>query len=236
MKEQKKGKSTKKSSWNWTKIGMVVFGVAFVFIMIFSSLGMGWLTSMKPAVTGDVAQVSYTIRDSQNRPVLTSDLRLYNATIEKGDIIMMTSVLNVPVNATSENKIIIIPAYIQGYSANAGLLVYEWDIIAKDLLGMKTGESKTITFPMLDGVEMQMTAEEFNQLFNQTGYDFNTFTLNDQILLPMVNQPNINLDDTDTPDDYFLRVGYIREKTNDTITINYAYSTAEINLVQLNNR
>ena len=236
MKEQKKGKSTKKSSWNWTQIGMVVFGVAFVFIMIFSSLGMGWLTSMKPAAAGDVAQVSYTIRDSQNRPVLTSDLRLYNATIEKGDIIMMTSVLNVPVNATSENKIIIIPAYIQGYSANAGLLVYEWDIIAKDLLGMKTGESKTITFPMLDGVEMQMTAEEFNQLFNQTGYDFNTFKLNDQILLPMVNQPNINFDDTDTPDDYFLRVGYIREKTNDTITINYAYSTAEINLVQLNNR
>jgi hypothetical protein len=236
MKAEKKGKSTKKSSWNWTKIAMVVFGVAFVFIMIFSSLGMGWLTSMKPAVAGDVAQVGYTIRDSQNRPVLTSDLRLYNATIEKGDIVMMTSVLNVPVDSGSDNKIVIIPAYIQGYSANAGLLVYEWDVLAKDLLGMKTGEMKTITFPVLDGVEMQMTAEEFNQLFNQTGYDFNMFKQNDQILLPMVDQPNINLDDTETPDTYFLRVGYIREKTNDTITINYAYSTAEINLMRLNNR
>jgi hypothetical protein len=236
MKAQKKGKTTKKSSWNWTKIAMVVFGVAFVFIMIFSSLGMGWLTSMKPAVAGDVGQVGYTIRDSQNRPVLTSDLRLYNATIEKGDIIMMTSVLNVPVDTGSENKIVIIPAYIQGYSANSGLLSYEWDVIAKDLVGMKSGESKTITFPMLDGVEMQMTAEEFNQLFNQTGYTFNTFKLNDQILLPMVNQPTINLDDTEIPEEFFLRVGYIKEKTNDTITIDYAYSTAEINLMRLNNR
>lgn len=236
MKAQKKGKTSKKPSLNWTKIAMVVFGVAFVFIMIFSSLGMGWLTSMKPATAGDVAQVSYSIRDSQSRPVMTSDIRLYNATIEKGDIIMMTSVLNVPVNATNENKIVIIPAYIQGYSANAGLLVYEWDIIAKDLQGMKTGESKTITFPMLDGVEMQMTAEEFNQLFNQTGYNFDSFKQNDQILLPMVNQPTISLDDTEVPEDYFLRVGYIKEKTNDTLTIDYAYSTAEINLMALNNR
>jgi hypothetical protein len=89
---------------------------------------------------------------------------------------------------------------------------------------------------MLDGVEMQMTAEEFNQLFNQTGYTFNTFKLNDQILLPMVNQPTINLDDTEIPEEFFLRVGYIKEKTNDTITIDYAYSTAEINLMRLNNR
>jgi hypothetical protein len=236
MKAQKKGKSTKKSSWNWTKTAMVVFGVAFVFIMIFTSLGTGWLTSMKPAASGDVALIDYTIRDSQNRPVLTSNMRLYNATIEKGDIIMLTSQVNIPVNTSSNDKIVIIPAYIQGYSANSGLLVYEWDTLAKDLLGMKTTESKTVTFPVLDGVEMQMTAEEFNQLFNQTGYDFNMFKQNDQILLPMVDQPNINLDDTETPDNYFLRVGYIKEKTNDTLTINYAYSTAEINLMRLNNR
>lgn len=215
---------------------MVVGGVAFVFVMIFTSLGMGWLTSMKPAVTGDVGTIDYTIRDSQNRPVLTSNMRLYNATIEKGGIIMLTSALNIPIDSTNENKIIIIPAYIQGYSANSGLLVYEYDTLSKDLLGMKSGELKTISFPQLDGVEMQMTAEEFNQLFNQTGYNFNTFKQNDQILLPMVDQPNINLDDSETPDTYFLRVGYIKEKTNDTLTIDYAYSTAEINLIRLNNR
>jgi hypothetical protein len=236
MKPQKKGKPAKKSNWNWTKTLMVVGGVAFVFVMIFTSLGMGWLTSMKPAVTGDVGTIDYTIRDSQNRPVLTSNMRLYNATIEKGGIIMLTSALNIPIDSTNENKIIIIPAYIQGYSANSGLLVYEYDTLSKDLLGMKSGELKTISFPQLDGVEMQMTAEEFNQLFNQTGYNFNTFKQNDQILLPMVDQPNINLDDSETPDTYFLRVGYIKEKTNDTLTIDYAYSTAEINLIRLNNR
>ncbi len=92
----------------------------------------------EPRGRRDVGQVGYTIRDSQNRPVLTSDRRLYNATIEKGDIIMMTSVLNA-LSTGSENKIVIIPAYIQGYSANSGLLSYEW-MSSQRPRGMKSGK------------------------------------------------------------------------------------------------
>ena len=84
-KEKSRSTTKKSSNWNGTKIALVVVGVAFVVFMIVSSLGMSWMSSLKGAKPGDIATISYTIFDDKNRPIVTTNLDLYNQTTKKGE-------------------------------------------------------------------------------------------------------------------------------------------------------
>lgn len=89
MTSRKKGKNTSGSrkpgsGLNWTKAAMIIGGIAFVVIMIVSSLGSHWLVGMKPAGDGDVAYCDVTLKDSEGRTVFTTSERIFNAALEQG--------------------------------------------------------------------------------------------------------------------------------------------------------
>ncbi|MBP1929700.1 hypothetical protein J2741_002247 [Methanolinea mesophila] len=230
-KKKTSGQKGKKTSWNSTKILMVVFGVGFVIFMILSSLGMGWLAGLRPASAGDSVMIDYTIQDNQGMPVLTSNPRIFNATLDQGRLCILTNYLIVPVNSTSGSVVYTFPDATG--TAQVGIFSSEYNSLASAIAGMKDGETKVVSFPDKDGLSWNMTIENFQSI----GGNYTTARVGDEVLMNFAKNPEINVDDTQpTPDNYYYRIGYIKEKTADGVIIDFGYSQIQLDVLRINNR
>jgi hypothetical protein len=231
MKSGKSGKPTKKSGsgFPWTKVVIVIACVAFAGIMIMSSLGTGWLVTMKPAKNGDLVNVDLTLKDEFGRPVFTTDQRIYNATLQQGTLVLLAAPMNMRVNITSGELIVPEVAFLPGTGqVSFAFLGPEYDQIAQGLVGMKEGEARTITFVEDPAFQRSITPEEFSQM----GGNFTEATRGEQLVLGFTTSPMIAAENNTTPQ-YALRIVPIIDKTSDNITVNYGYSSADINILKL---
>lgn len=231
MSAQEKAKKKKKaaSSWNAKKIGIIIVCVAFAVIMVVSSLGSGWLLSLNPIKSGDSVIVGVTFYDGMNRPVLTTNPRIFNASLDAGEIIWMCGQLSMRANETSQKQLISIPCYNYYYGESKfALFSPEWDTIAMNVDGLRKGENKKVLLPSLQGFERNMTAEEFDGI----GGNFTTVGIGDQIILAFAENPTVNLDENVTPE-YVIRTAYVTGKSAESVRVNYAYPVAEISLIQV---
>jgi hypothetical protein len=228
-KEKSKDKSKKPSTWTGKKIALVIIGVAFAVFMIVSSLGISWMTSLKGSETGDMATISYTIYDDLNRPIVTSNAKLYNDTLMKGGTIFYSNQLQVPVNVATTTNITRIPVVYQQYQTYFGMFRDETNLISQGLSGMKVNEQKRISLVMQkDPLETQMTAEQFSILVKPV----NETQVNEQIILALTDHPQINLDNT-TPVDQYMRTFYIKGISEDAVDMKYGYSAADVQIISL---
>jgi len=234
MTSSKKGKNTpgtKKSGtgFNWTKAAMVIFGVSFVVIMIVTSLGTGWLVKMKPAQSGDVAYCDVTLKDDRGRTVFTTNQRIFNATLEQGNLAWLASPMAVPVNVTTENLVEPIPAYFPEVGQTSfAFLGPEYNQIAEGLTGMNEGESRRIPFEQNTGFQREMAEEEFAGI----GGNFTEVQVGDQLIFGFTTAPMIGAEDNTTPG-YALRTVTVSNKTANTVTVVYGYSAADISILRL---
>ncbi len=230
-KKKSSGQKGKKSSWNTTKIAMMVFGVGFVVIMILGSLGMGWLTGLRPATAGDSVMIDYTVQDNQGMPVLTSNPRIFNATLDQGRLCILTGYLIVPVNSTSGSIVYTFPDATG--TAQVGLFSSEYNSISSGIAGMKDRETREISFPDRDGLTWNMSIEDFHAI----GGNYTNARIGDEVLMNFAKNPEINVDNsTPTPDNYYYRVGYIKERTADGVVIDFGYSKIQLDVLSINNR
>jgi len=231
-KEKSRNTTKKSSNWNGTKIALVVVGVAFVVFMIVSSLGMSWMSSLKGAKPGDIATISYTIFDDKNRPIVTTNLDLYNQTTKKGDKVFYSNTLKVPVGTNITTNVSRIPVLYQQYQTYFGLFSDEMNLISQGLVGVKQNEQKTISLVMpQDPLETTMTPDQFSKLIGPVNETF----VNDQIILALTANPQINLDNT-TPVDQYMRTFYVRNISPDGVDMKYGYSTIEFQVIGLNTK
>jgi hypothetical protein len=226
MKSGKSGKPAKKASKsvNWAKIVIVLVCILFAGIMIMSTLGTNWLVTTKPLGNGDVAAIDVTLKDAYNRPVFTTDQRLYNATIQNGGLVMLAAPMNIPVNITTENLIDPVNAFLPGTGATSfAFLGPEYNDIAEGIVGMKQGEKKTISFTQNPAFQRSLTPAEFAQI----GGNFTMSKIGDQLILGFTTSPMIAAENN-TSSQYALRTVPITGKTDDNLTINYGYTSADI--------
>jgi len=233
MKPNNKGKSKEKakkaSTWTGKKIALVIIGVLFVIFMIVSSLGISWLTSLKGTEPGDVATVAYTIYDDQNRPIVTTNVKLYNDTLNKGGTVFYSNPLQVPVNVTTMTNVTRIPVQYQDYQTNFGLFRDEMNLIATGLSGMKLNEQKRISLVMpKDSLETMVSADQFALLVKPV----NETRVNEQIVLALTDNPQINLDNT-TPVDQYMRTFYVKGISPEGLDMKYGYSTIDLQILSL---
>jgi len=234
MPSSKKGKNTtgtrkSGSGFNWTKAAMVIGGIGFVMVMIVTSLGSGWLVGMKPAQSGDVAYCDVTLKDDQGRTVFTTSERIFNATLERGNLAWLAAPMAIPVNITTENLIEPIPAYFPGGGQTSfAFLGPEYNDIAEGLIGMKDGESRRIPFEQNTGFQREMTEEEFAGI----GGNFTEAKVGDQLIFGFTTPPMIGADDNTTPG-YALRTVTVSNKTGNTVAVVYGYSAADVTILRL---
>ena len=234
MTSSKKGKNTpgaKKSGAgvNWTRAAMVILGVGFVVVMIVTSLGTGWLVGMKPAQSGDVAYCDVTLKDEQGRTVFTTNQRIWNATLEQGNLAWLANPMAVPVNLSTENLVEPIPAYFPGGGQTSfAFLGPEYNQIAVSLIGMKEGETRRIPFEETTSFQREMTEEEFAGI----GGNFTEARAGDQLIFGFTTSPMISADDNTTPG-YALRTVTVTNKSEETVTVVYGYSAADVTILRL---
>jgi hypothetical protein len=231
-KEKSKEKTKKASTWTGTKIVLIVVCVLFAIFMIVSSLGVSWLTSLKGTESGDVATVAYTIYDDQNRPIVTTNQKLYNDTLNNGGTIFYSNPLQVPVNVTTMTNVTRIPVVYQQYQTYFGLFRDEINLISTGLSGMKLNEEKRISLVMpQDPLETQVDPDQFALLVKPV----NETRLNEQIVLALQDHPQINLDNT-TPVDQYMRTFYVKGISPEGLNMKYVYSTIDVQVINLKTR
>lgn len=228
-KEKSRDKTKKASTWTGTKIALVVVGVLFVVLMIASTIPMSVFSSLKGTQPGDMATVAYTIYDDQNRPIVTSNAKLYNDTLAKGGTVFYSNPLQVSVNGTTMTNVTRIPVQYQQYQNYFGLFRDEMNLITTGLSGMKVNEQKRISLVMpKDPLETQVSAEQFALLVKPV----NETRVNEQFALALTDHPQVNLDNT-TPVDQYLRTFYVKGISPEGLDMKYGYSTIDLQIISL---
>ncbi len=233
MKASKSGKKEQSGSSNLKKIVAIVAGVLFVVLMIVSSMGSSWITGLKPAKPGDTATLLYTIRDDQGRAVLTTDQRIFNETWGNQNIVFLASPIEMVVNTTTQDLFAPMQAYLpRSGQVQFALLGQEANLISEGLVGMRSGETKTIPLFVGDPMETDITQEQFDQMFGNSTANIAEGT---QFIRVLTDTPAINLDPNVTLPEYY-RVFYFKSINPDGYTLKYGYATADVTLYNLNGR
>jgi hypothetical protein len=231
MKPAKSGKPSKKSEsgFNWAKVVIVMVCILFAGIMIVTALGTSWLVTMKPAANGDIAYIDLTMKDQFERPVFTTNQRIYNATLTQGTFIAIAAPFGAPVNITTQNLIDPMAVFMPGSGqVSFAFLGPEYNQVTAGLVGMKEGETKTIYFVDEPQYRRNMTPEEFTQM----GGNFSEAKKGDQMVLGFTTSPMISADPNTTPQ-YAMRIVPIIAKSGDNLTMDYGYSSADITVLRL---
>lgn len=221
----------KKEEINWTKYGIVTVCVLMAVFMVFSMLGMSWLNIFSQAKPGNSAIIDYTIRDAQNRPIVTTSSSILLQAQEADDLVLMSDKLLVRVNISETRDLV--PIQVLSPSSQGGLIDFglfgpELDAISFGAVGMKVGESKTVTVPIGTQLVRTMTRAQFA---NITGDSFGDVKVGDQVPIAFSETPQISVDNT-TPTSY-LRTSTITSMNEEEVTINYGYPTIDITLSEL---
>jgi hypothetical protein len=232
MKPEKKGKPAKKNGdWtkSWAKIFLVLGCILFVGVMIITSLGTNWLVTMKPAASGDTAVVDLTLKDELGRPVFTTNERIYNQAVEKNQTVWLAQYFTVTVNKTTNSLVEPVPATLSGKETQYfALLGPEMNQITNNLVGMKEKSTKQIQFVQNPQFQNVTDGEGFERM----GGDFSAVEENQQMIFGLTI-PSMSGDDINSTPEYALRTVILKNKTNDTVTIDYGYKTADITILKL---
>jgi hypothetical protein len=231
MKPDKKGKTAKKNgSWttSWAKIFLVMGCILFVGVMIITSLGTNWLVTMKPAQSGDTTVVDITLKDALGRPVFTTNEGIYTQAVGKNQTVWLAKYLTVTVNRTTNNLVEPVPATLSGQETQYfAFLGPEMNQITANLVGMKEKSTKQITFVKNPQFQNVTTREGFESI----GGNFSSVEENQQMIFGLTI-PSVNGDENSTPQ-YALRTVTLKNKTNESVTIDYGYTTADITILKL---
>jgi len=232
MKSDKKGKPAKNNGgWtkSWAKIFLVLGCILFVGVMIITSLGTNWLVTMKPAETGDTAVVDLTLKDELGRPVFTTNEGIYNQAVGKNQTVWLARPLTLTVNRTTINMFEPVPATLSGQDTQYfAFLGSEMNQITNNLVGMKDKSTKQIRFdesPQLQNVT-------YREDFENMGGNFSAVIDNQQMLFGLTI-PSTSEDEINSTPYYGYRTAILKDKTNNTVTIDYGYKTADITILTL---
>ncbi len=226
MGEKKRKEATVKT---WYKVLAVLACVFVAGLMIVSSLGSSWITSLRVIQPGDPATVQVTINDVSGDPIVTSNGELYEQRIAAGKGIFYAKDMVITANQSSQSSLITLPVYstTNGWSDTFALFSTEHDAISQALVGMKTNEQKVITIPDADMMTETWSAA---QLTSQ-GINMTDIHVGDQLSIAVSNTATLEKNATAAP--YSVRVGEVTAKSSDGITINLGYPTISIKVLKI---
>ena len=103
----------------------------------------------------------------------------------------------------------------------------EFTIISSGIVGMKTGEKKTLTLSSTDSMTQLWTIEELNR----KGISIDDVNIGDIFTLGVSDNPEEMASNTSAKT--YMRVGEIVRKTPAGIVVDFGYPTADIRVVSI---
>ena len=186
--QQKNSKDAGAGRMKWAYVAIaVLIAVAMVGTYLAPIL------AKKPAAqVGDTAVIDYTIFTEDGRPVITTDQTLLESEYRKGNSgLLLTQRLEMTAGAqvSGENVAVLPVVYppITGFSG-FGLIGFETNAISAGLIGMRQGETKTISFSYGgNDLEMNLSREDADGI----GLNFTQAAVGDMITLGLTTSPEI---------------------------------------------
>jgi hypothetical protein len=213
------------SSKTWTKVGLVILAVLFVAVMVGAALGTNWITGLAPIRPGDSAVIDFTIYDSANNPLVTTNQQVYQQEAQAGSGIMYARPLTLIANQSLNQGTFPVPVYV---GSNGGswqqfaLFAPEYDAITGGLVGMKVNDKQSIVFT--DNTSMsqlwspaQLEKDNLNMSEIQVG---------DTLAMGVSSDPNATADNASATT--LVRIGEVTRITAGGVVVNFGYSHADI--------
>ncbi|WP_292392720.1 hypothetical protein [Methanoculleus sp. UBA303] len=221
--QQKTSKNDDKAWMKWAYVGVALLvAVAMVGSYLAPMFGSG-----QKAQVGNTAQIGYTIRGEDGRPLATTDQNLVSSESQKGNLVLLTRGLTIPVGSqvSGENVAVIPVEYPPGFSA-VGLLGFETNAISQGLIGMRPGEMKVVGFSYgANDLEANLSQEDADGI----GLNFSERAVGDTVMLGLTTSPDIPMGN-ETNETPALRIGKVIAKNPDSLVITYRYGSAEVTL------
>lgn len=223
-------KQEEKSKKMWTKVLAIVVGVLFVVLMVVSSLGSSWISSVASVKPGDVVVVDYTLRDAQGNPLVTSNTQLYKQAITTQPSLLYSKQLTLTANKSVGTAVYPVQVYSEntGWSTQFALFGNEYDAISNGIVGMRTNGQKT--FPLYEN--KPMTQEWSADQLAAHNVNISALKVGNVLALGVSQNPEAAY--SNSTSDYYMRLGEITNKTADAITIDFSYPTVDVTVVSIN--
>ena len=221
--QQKTPKGDDKAWLKWAYVGVALLvAVAMVGTYLAPIFG-----SSQKAKVGNTAAIGYTIRGEDGRPIITTDQNLFSSEYQKGNLVLLTRGLTMPVGArVSGENVAVLPVEYPPDFADVGLLGFETNAISEGLVGMRPGETKVIGFSYGENnLEANLSREDADGI----GLNFTERKVGDVVALGLTKSPDLPMGN-DTSEAPALRFGKVTEKTDDSLVITYRYGSAEVTL------
>ena len=230
----KKEKEKRKENFPWVKVAIIGFSVLFVAMFVLSYLmTAGTLQYFKSVMANDSVTIDFTLRNADGQAILTSNPTVYQGVKNRGGLIFFTRnppqllaghIGNPPVTGVSIDDT---TTAFNEPQPEFALLGQELDELDAAVLGMRAGDSKTIHFMFSDPLAANLSSAEFNAI----GGMFNSTSVGNWLCclgfssVPLVQGLNgVN----NTPSQYLYRPMEVIAKTNDSITLQHRFPTADI--------
>jgi hypothetical protein len=221
-------KTSKDDTAPWMKWAYV--GIALIVAVAMVGTYLAPMFEKKPtAQVGNTAVIGYTIFSEDGRPLITTDQNLLASEYEKGNFVLLTYGLEMPVGAqvSGENIAPIPIAYPEtNGTVGAGLLGFETNAISVGLVGMQAGETRTIPFSYGENdFEIDISEEEANEI----GLNFTEAKVGEPFLREFMISSGITLGN-ETNQTPTLRFWKVTDKTDDSMAVTCRYGSARVTL------
>jgi hypothetical protein len=225
---QKDSKDDDKAWMKWAYAGIaLLIAVAMVGSYIAPVFNRG-----QAAQAGNIVVIGYTIRDEAGRPLITTDQNLMEREYQRGNIVLLSGGLEIPVGAqVSGENITVIPVLHPNIGEFSGfsLLGFERNTISERLVGMRPGETKTVSFSYGENkLEENLNKEDADGL----GLNMTEWSVGDLVPLGLTSSPDIPIGNETAPTPA-LRFGKVTAKSPDSMAITYRYGSAEVMLYNI---
>jgi hypothetical protein len=201
--------------------------VLFVILMILSGMSSHWLTMFKVIKPGDTVVVDYTLYDINGNPLLTSSQTTYKTIVAKDQNIIYSKQLSMTAGTNQTKSIYPVSIYTSssGWAKEYALFSTEYNAINQALVGMKTGDQKRIAVP-----NSSMAQEWSAEQLLRNGVDIKSLNVGDVLAMGVSENPELATNTSVT----YTRVGEVTGKTNESVTVDFGYPSADISIVSIN--
>jgi hypothetical protein len=223
-------KQAEKSGKMWTKVLAVVAGVLFVVLMVVSSMGSSWISSLATAKPGDVVVVDYTLKDAQGNPLVTSSSTLYKQLTSGGSSVIYSKQLTLTANQSLTNPVFPVQVYSEktGWTNQFALFASEYDAMSTGIVGLNTKGQKTISLASKQPMTQFWSADQLAK----NNMSLSSMEVGQLIALGVSDNPEAGLGNSTAQ--YYVRIGEVTNKTSDGIILDFSYPSVDVTVVSIN--
>jgi hypothetical protein len=213
----------------WKKVVVIAACLLFVVLMVVSGMGYGWLSMFAVTKPGETVVIDYTLYDGSGNAVITTDQQVYTKAASEGKSILGGKQIAVVANQNLTTMVYPVPVYTagSGWDNEFALFATEHDAISSAVVGMGSGQQKTVTLPTSSTMSQLWSAEQLAL----SGIDIETVTVGDTFAMGVSDSPDTTAENQSAKS--YLRIAEITRKTPAGIVVEFGYPRAEIRVVSI---